>query len=71
MTDPTTWFTPQPAADGPPPGQQLVGYMVPGPNGAMQMVSVEQMQAMYGGAAQPAAEVASSDGFRARGSATK
>ncbi len=71
MTDPTTWFTPQPAAAGPPPGQQLVGYMVPGPNGAMQMVSVEQMQAMYGGAAQPAPEVASSDGFRARGSATK
>jgi hypothetical protein len=75
MTDPTTWFTPQPAVaapqPGPQPGQQLVGYMVPGPNGAMQMVSVEQMQAMYGGAAQPTAEVASSDGFRARGSATK
>ena len=41
-TDPSTWFTPQPATTRPPPGQQLVGYMVPGPNGKMQMVSVEQ-----------------------------
>lgn len=70
-TDPTTWFTPQPETTGPPPGHQLVGYMVPGPNGQMQMVSVEQMQAMSSGAAQSAPSVATSDGFRPRGSSTK
>jgi hypothetical protein len=70
-TEPSTWFTPQPATTGPAPGQQLVGYMVPGPNGQMQMVSVEQMQAMTAGGAQPPASVANADGFRARGSVTK
>jgi hypothetical protein len=63
---PSTWFTPQPAGN-----QQLIGYMVPGPNGAMQMVSVDEMQAMSAGTAQPTATVADSDGFRPRGSATK
>lgn len=71
-TEPSTWFTPQPAASTPPPGSQLIGYMVPGPNGQQQMVSVEQYQAMTTGAAQAPASVAStSDGFRARGSVTK
>jgi hypothetical protein len=70
-TEPSTWFTPQPAANSPPPGQQLIGYMVPGPNGTPQMISVEQYQAMTTGAAQPAASVATSDGFRPRGSVTK
>jgi hypothetical protein len=49
--------------------------MVPGPNGTQQMISVEQYQAMTGGAAmgatQPAASVANSDGFRPRSTATK
>ncbi|MGD9636961.1 MAG: hypothetical protein AB7G28_23910 [Pirellulales bacterium] len=66
-SDPTTWFAPQPE---PTANQQLVGYMVPGPNGTQQMISVEQYQAMATGATQPAA-VATSDGFRARGTATK
>jgi hypothetical protein len=71
-TEPSTWFTPQPATTTTPgPGQQLVGYMVPGPNGTQQMVSVEQYQAMMGGAAQPAPSVATQDGFRARGTSTK
>jgi hypothetical protein len=66
-TDPTTWFSSTP--EGPPPGQQLVGYMVPGPNGQMQMVPVEQYQKMQAGAAgTPQTPVASSDGFRPRGS---
>ncbi len=68
LTSPSTWFTPQPAA---PANQQLIGYMVPGPNGTSQMVSVEQMQAMAGGAAQQPAAIANSDGFRPRGSTTK
>ena len=68
LTSPSTWFTPQPAA---PANQQLIGYMVPGPNGTSQMVSVEQMQAMAGGTAQQPTAVASSDGFRPRGGTTK
>lgn len=63
---PSTWFAPQPAA-----GQQLIGYMVPGPDGTMHMVSVDQMQAMSAGTAPSAPAVASSDGFRPRGSTTK
>jgi hypothetical protein len=71
-TDPTTWFTPQPATTTTPaPGQQLIGYMLPGPNGQMQMVPVEQIQAMSTGTALGATNVATSDGFRARGTATK
>ncbi len=66
LLEPSTWFTPQPAAN-----QQLVGYMVPGPDGQMHMISVEQYQATLSGGAQPAASVASSDGFRARGTSTK
>jgi len=69
-TDPTTWFTPQPET-APAANQQLVGYMVPGPNGTQQMISVEQYQAMFGGVTQPAASMATADGFRARGTATK
>jgi hypothetical protein len=72
FTSPSTWFTPQPA---PAANQQLIGYMVPGPNGTQHMVSVEQYQAMTSGAVvgatQPAESVASSDGFRPRGTATK
>lgn len=67
-TDPTTWFTPQAE---PTANQQLIGYMVPGPNGTQQMISVEQYQAMVAGGAQGATGVASSDGFRARGTKTK
>lgn len=69
-SDPTTWFTPQPET-APAANQQLVGYMVPGPNGTQQMISVEQYQAMFGGVPQPAGSVANTDGFRARGTATK
>lgn len=69
-TDPTTWFTPQPETM-PTGQQQLVGYMVPGPNGTQQMISVEQYQAMHGGATQPALSTAATDGFRPRGTATK
>lgn len=68
LTSPSTWFTPQPASTA---NQQLIGYMVPGPNGTSQMVSVEQMQAMVGGAVQQPAAVANSDGFRPRGNITK
>jgi hypothetical protein len=67
LMEPSTWFTPQaPAAN-----QQLVGYMVPGADGQMHMISVEQYQASLGGGVQPAASVASSDGFRPRGASTK
>lgn len=66
LMSPSTWFTPQPAAN-----QQLIGYMVPGPNGTMQMVSVDSIRAMSAGTAQPAASVAGADGFRPRGSVTK
>jgi hypothetical protein len=69
-SDPTTWFTPQPES-APAASQQLVGYMVPGPNGTQQMISVEQYQAMYGGGVQPTMSTANADGFRARGTATK
>lgn len=67
-TEPSTWFTPQPE---PAVNQQLIGYMVPGPNGQQQMISVEQYQAMMASTAQPAASVATPDGFRARGTSTK
>lgn len=68
LLEPSTWFTPQPPAAN----QQLVGYMVPGPDGQMQMISVEQYQAsLSGGSTQPAASVANSDGFRPRGTSTK
>jgi hypothetical protein len=63
FTLPSTWFTPQAA---PSANQQLIGYMVPGPNGTSQMVSVEQMQAMSTGAEQPPTAVSNSDGFRPR-----
>jgi hypothetical protein len=69
-SDPTTWFTPQPEGT-PAANQQLVGYMVPGPNGTQQMISVEQYQAMYGGGVQPTMSTANADGFRARGTTTK
>jgi hypothetical protein len=68
LLEPSTWFTPQPAAAN----QQLVGYMVPGADGQMHMISVAEYQASLGGSgAQPAASVASSDGFRPRGASTK
>jgi hypothetical protein len=68
-TDPTTWFTPT-ADQGavstqPQPGQQLIGYMVPGPNGQMQMVPLDQYQKMQAGATQQSS-AAGSDGFRPR-----
>jgi hypothetical protein len=65
LMSPSTWFT-QPA---PTTNQQLIGYMVPGPNGTMQMVPVQQVQPAAAGAAQPSTSVASADGFRPRGSA--
>jgi len=73
MLEPSTWFTPQPApTNQPPAGQQLIGYMVPGADGQMHMISVEQYQAtLGGGGTQQAASVASSDGFRPRGTSTK
>jgi Meckel syndrome type 1 protein len=68
LLEPSTWFTPQPPAAN----QQLVGYMVPGPDGQMHMISVEQYQAsLGGGGAQPAPSVAGGDGFRPRGTSTK
>jgi hypothetical protein len=69
LLEPSTWFTPQP---DPAANQQLIGYMVPGPDGQMHMVSVEQYQAsLGGGGAQQTPSVASSDGFRPRGTTTK
>lgn len=68
-TDPTTWFTPTPeqgaAATQPQPGQQLIGYMVPGANGQMQMVPLDQYQKMQAGATQQSS-AAGADGFRPR-----
>lgn len=68
-TDPTTWFTPTPeqgvVTTQPQPGQQLIGYMVPGPNGQMQMVPLDQYQKMQAGATQQSS-VTGSDGFRPR-----
>lgn len=68
-TDPTTWFTAT-AEQGavttqPQPSQQLVGYMVPGPNGQMQMVPLDQYQKLQAGATQQSS-AAGSDGFRPR-----
>ncbi len=67
-TDPASWFD-SPAV--PAENQQLIGYMVPGPNGQMQMVPLEQFQQMQAAAMSTAMQpgpVASSDGFRPRGS---
>jgi hypothetical protein len=65
LMSPSTWFTPPaPAAN-----QQLIGYMVPGPNGTMQMVTVQQLGPTAAGAVEQSTSVASADGFRPRSSA--
>ncbi|HEY7688042.1 MAG TPA: hypothetical protein VH835_05095 [Dongiaceae bacterium] len=61
----SSWFSPP---STPPPGQQLIGYMVPGANGTSQFVPIEQMQQAAAGQPQPSPSVANSDGFRPRGS---